>query len=68
MMENLVLMWNCTMWREDRQWIIDFPNAKLPQIYDLLGQYGEGKEIHIFHSRDDADKFLKKGILNSGTC
>lgn len=53
---------------EFRQWIIDFPDTKLPQIYDLLGQYGEGKEIHIFHSRDDADKFLKKGILNNGTC
>ena len=53
---------------EFRQWIIDFPNTKLPQIYDLLGQYGKGKEIHIFHSRDDANKYLEKGILDNDTC
>ena len=44
---------------EFRQWIIDFPKTKLPQIYQLLEQYGEGKEIHIFHSRDDADNYLE---------
>ena len=53
---------------EFRQWIIDFPKTKLPQIYDLLEQYGEGKEIHIFYSRDDANKYLEKGILNNDTC
>lgn len=53
---------------EFRQWIIDFPKTKLPQIYDLLEQYGEGKEIHIFHSRDDANKYLEEGILNNDTC
>lgn len=42
-----------------RQWIIDFPKTKLPQIYELLGQYGKGKEIHIFRSREDADKYLE---------
>ncbi len=40
---------------EFRQWIVDFPQTKLPQIYKLLEQYGEGKEIHIFKSRDDAN-------------
>ena len=47
---------------EFRQWIIDFPRTKLPQIYKLLEQYGEGKEIHIFKSRDDANKYLETGI------
>ena len=44
---------------EFRQWIIDFPKTKLPQIYQLLEQYGEGKEIHIFKSRDDANRYLE---------
>ena len=42
-----------------RQWIIDFPQTKLPRIYELLEQYGEGKEIHVFRSRDDADNYLE---------
>ena len=44
---------------EFRQWIIDFPKTKLPQIYELLERYGEGKGIHIFHSREDANKYLE---------
>ena len=28
---------------EFRQWIIDFPETKLPRIYGLLEQYGAGK-------------------------
>ena len=40
-------------------WIIDFPETKLPQIYGLLEQYGLGKEIHIFRSREDANKYLE---------
>ena len=47
---------------EFRQWIIDFPKTKLPQIYQLLEKYGEGKEIHIFRSRDDAEEYLEKNI------
>lgn len=45
---------------EFRQWIVDFPKTELPQIYELLKQYGEGKEIHIFRRRDDADQYLEK--------
>ncbi len=37
---------------------IDFPKRKLPQIYQLLEQYEEGKEIHIFRSRQDAEEYL----------
>ncbi len=40
-------------------WIIDFPKTKLSQIYELLEQYGEGKEVRIFRSREDANKYLE---------
>ena len=35
---------------EFRQWIEEFPQTQLPQIYALLSQYGRGREIIIFHS------------------
>lgn len=44
---------------EFRQWILDFPETELPKIYELLEQYGEEKEIHIFHFREDADQYLE---------
>ena len=44
---------------EFRQWIIDFPETKLPQIYRLLEQYRGGKEIYIFRTREDASKYLE---------
>ena len=47
---------------EFRQWIIDFPQTKLPQIYQLMEQYGEGKYIHIFKSRKDANRYLETDI------
>jgi hypothetical protein len=37
-----------------------FPETKLPEIYKLLKQYEEGKEIHIFHSREDANNFIER--------
>ena len=43
---------------EFRQWIIGFPKTELPEIYEKLEQYGEGREIHIFHSREEADQYL----------
>ena len=42
-----------------RQWIIDFPKTKLPEIYRMLEEHGTGKEIHVFHSREEADQFLE---------
>jgi adenylate kinase family enzyme len=45
---------------EFKQWIMDFPETKLPEIYKLLKQYEEGKEIHIFHSREDANNFIER--------
>ncbi len=45
-----------------RQAILEFPQSKLPQIYALLRQYGEGKQIVIFHSRAEADGWLGQKI------
>ncbi len=44
---------------EFRQWIEDFPKEKLPQIYELLKKYREGKKIFIFKSRDEAELYLE---------
>ena len=45
---------------EFRQFIMEFPETRLPNIYRLLGQYGQGREIHIFRSRDEADEYLSE--------
>lgn len=47
-----------TLDEDFRQWIVDFPQTKLPQIYAWLRQYGDGREIVIFKSRDEADAYL----------
>ena len=43
---------------EFKEFILDFPKTQLPRIYQLIEQYQEGKEIHIFRSREDADQYL----------
>lgn len=43
---------------EFRQWILDFPEDQIPVIYELLKKYETEKEIIIFKSRDEAEKFL----------
>ena len=51
---------------EFRQWIEEFPQTQLPQIYALLAQYGHGREIIIFHSREDSAAWLERhGSLSS---
>lgn len=44
---------------EFRQWIIDFPEKQLPQIYGLIEKYERDKEIIVFTSREEADAYLK---------
>lgn len=44
---------------EFRQWIIDFPQKQLPEIYDLLKKYQEEKDIVIFRTRKEHDDYLK---------
>lgn len=43
---------------EFRQWIIDFPEKKLPEIYRLLEQYSD-KNIIIFKSRQQSEDYIK---------
>lgn len=44
---------------EFRQWIVDFPNEKLPQIYQMLDNC-RSKNVIIFKSRQEVDKYLQK--------
>ncbi len=44
---------------EFRQWIIDFPVMKLPEIYEMLDKY-DGKNIIVFKSRQEAETYLEK--------
>lgn len=44
---------------EFRQWIIDFPEKQLPQIYGLIEKYQRDKEIIVFTSREEADAYLE---------
>ena len=50
---------------ELRQFIIEFPETKLPGIYQLLHQYEQGREIHIFRLREDAEEYLANLILDA---
>jgi len=38
--------------------IEEFPYESLPQIYKLLEQHRKGKQVIVFHSREEADDFL----------
>ena len=38
--------------------IEEFPLTSLPQIYDLLDKYKNNKQIIIFKSREEADRYL----------
>lgn len=40
--------------------IREFPETTLPKIYDLIEKYKEEKEIVIFRSREDSDRFIDK--------
>ena len=45
---------------EFRQWILDFSGDQLPVIYRLLRQYECGREIFVFRSREEADRFCDR--------
>ena len=40
------------------KFIVEFPETRLPGIYRLLHRYEQGREIHIFRSRVEADGYL----------
>lgn len=44
---------------EFRQAIMDFPEKKLPQIYELIEKYKMNKKIIIFKTREEADNYLE---------
>ena len=44
---------------EFAQYVRDFAADQLPHDYELLAQYGEGREIVIFHTREEADAWLR---------
>lgn len=44
---------------EFRQWIVDFPNEKLPEIYQMLERCKD-KNIVVFKSRQETEKYLQK--------
>lgn len=44
---------------EFRQYILDFPKDQLPRIYELIEQYRDSRQITVFQSRDEVDKWLK---------
>lgn len=43
-----------------RQFILEFRQTKLPQIYALLEQYKDGRYIVIFKSRSEAEAWLEE--------
>ena len=43
-----------------RQWIESFRENRLPEIYRLLEKYKNGRQIVIFRTREQADKFIEK--------
>ena len=45
---------------EFESFIKAFPETTLPKIYSLIEKYKAEKEIIIFKSREEADKYLKK--------
>ncbi len=44
---------------EFEQWIKDFPSIEMPKVYSILEEYGKNKDIYVFHSRSETDKWLK---------
>jgi adenylate kinase family enzyme len=44
---------------EFEQWILDFPNKQLPEIYRMLKEYQAEKDIFIFKSREEAEAYLQ---------
>lgn len=43
-----------------RQWIESFRTNQLPKIYKLLEKYKNGRQIVVFRTREQADKFIEK--------
>ena len=42
-----------------KEWIINWFDDKLPVLKNLLEEYKDTKEIHVFKSREEGDKFIE---------
>ena len=42
------------------QEIREFPKKNLPMLYDLIDRYKDGKTVVIFHSREEADAYIRQ--------
>ena len=57
------LPWIETSFEQDfKQWICDYPYKSLPEILKLLEKYKANKQIIIFKSREQSDKYLLKNF------
>ena len=45
---------------EFRQWIEEFPEKKLPEIYRLLEKYRDSRDIIIFHTRQEIESWFRR--------
>lgn len=45
---------------EFRKWIIDFPSRQVPEIYRILEEFQNDKDIVIFKSREEAARYLEQ--------
>lgn len=45
---------------EFRQWILDFQKDQMPEIRRLLEQYGVGREVNVFCSREEGEMYLRQ--------
>ena len=43
-----------------KQFIMDFPKKYTPHIYELIDQFQTTKRITVFHSRNDAEAYLRQ--------
>ena len=51
---------------EFRRQILDFPREERPLLLRLLERYGEGREVHIFRSREEGDAWLEQAAKGHG--
>ena len=45
---------------EFRQWILDLQKDQMPEIRRLLEQYGVGREVNVFCSREEGEMYLRQ--------
>lgn len=43
-----------------KQYIMDFSNKELPEIYKLLEKYKNNLDINVFKTREESDKYLRE--------